>query len=316
MKTLVGAEESLGRVRSHIQRGGAALGGRIGDHLAGYLGRPGKMIRARYSLLLGACLGVETGAAERVAAVAELVHNASLLHDDCIDDGLLRRGLPTPNALFGDRAGVLLGNLCFTEALSEARRLSSSAAQALVEAASEMSVGELQEEFLRGSTNLSAEGYCGLAVRKTGSVFEWAGKALSGLSPERHRPQDPVRLGRLAGIILQIVDDVHDFALERDVAGKEPGQDLRNGRLTLPCILALDDEDARPRMLRIWASREKPEALGQAMELFMERGFLAASRAKAREALEEALPVAEGLPVRERASALAGFLKRMLEREF
>lgn len=317
MPTVLAVDESLDRVRAGLDRRVAALGGRVGDHLAAYVGRPGKMLRSRYALLLGAALGVEPRTSEAVARAVELVHNASLLHDDCIDAAHLRRGVPTPNAVFGDRTGILLGDLAFTEGMAEAASISADSVRTLVRAVQEMTVGELQEEFLKGSLNVSVEGYFGVAVRKTGALFAWAGEALSLESPLPHRREDPVELGRAAGILLQIVDDIHDFTLDEDVAGKDAGQDFANGRLTLPCILAMDDFEARERFMRIWKARSRgPAAVAEARALFEERGHLEGARAKGREIAEAMLPRIAALPAKAAAEDLRTFVELMFRREF
>lgn len=315
MPSLETLDGSLDRVRTGLERRVAALGSRVGDHLASYVGQPGKMLRARYTLQLGAALGVSPETAEGVARAVELTHNASLLHDDCIDEGLTRRGVPTPNALFGDRTGILLGDLAFTQGMAEAALIDSEAVRSLVAAVQEMTVGEIQEEFLKGSLNVSVEGYYGVAARKTSALFEWAGNTLSAHSPLEHRREDPARLGVAAGVLLQIVDDIHDLTLSEELAGKAPGQDLHNGRLTLPGILAMDDEAARERWMRLWGSREK-DALPKAQALFAERGHLEASRAEARRIMEAVLPWVDALPVKERAAELREFMTLMFRREF
>ena len=315
MPTVEAIDGSLDRVREGLERRIAALGGRVGDHLAAYVGQPGKMLRARYTLLLGGALGVKTETCETVARAVELVHNASLLHDDCIDEGLTRRGVPTPNALFGDRTGILLGDLAFTQGMAEAAAVSAEAVRTLVEAVHEMTVGEIQEEFLKGSLNVAKEGYYGVAARKTSALFIWAGRMLSAESPLEHRREDPPRLGAAAGILLQIVDDIHDFTLSEAVAGKPPGQDLHNGRLTLPGILAMDDESARERWIRLWSARSS-EALEQALAIFKERGHLDGARSEARRIMETMLPWVDALPVKERAAALRSFMTLMFNREF
>lgn len=317
MPTLLAVEESLERVREGLERRVASLGERVGDHLAAYIGRPGKMLRARYALLLGSALGVPERVCETVGRAVELVHNASLLHDDCIDEASLRRGVPTPNALFGDRTGILLGDLAFTEGMAEAVLVSPEAVRSLVRAVQEMTVGEVQEEFLQGSLDVSVEGYCGVAVRKTGALFEWAGEVLSSQSPFEHDRRAPVELGRGAGILLQIVDDIHDFTLDERTAGKDAGQDFANGRLTLPCILAMDDHGTRARFMQIWSTRSRGKAaLEEARALFAEGGHIEAARRKARQIMERMRPLAGGLPVRREAERLREFMELMFKREF
>ncbi|MEK7746580.1 MAG: polyprenyl synthetase family protein [Elusimicrobiota bacterium] len=156
-ETPLGLEEALARVRAGIERRVALLGARVGDALARHVGRPGKMLRSRYALALGSALGVPESVSENAARAVEIVHNASLLHDDCVDKAAIRRGSATPNGLFGQTSGILLGDLAFAEGLEEAMEISPSAARELVGAVREMAVGELQEEFLGGSLRVSVE---------------------------------------------------------------------------------------------------------------------------------------------------------------
>jgi octaprenyl-diphosphate synthase len=285
--------------------------------LAEYVGRPGKMLRARYTLLLGASLGVRPETCENVARAVELVHNASLLHDDCVDEALTRRGVPTPNARFGDRTGILLGDLAFTEGMAEAVKVSPRAVADLVAAVGEMTIGEIQEEYLCGSLNVSAEGYYGVAVRKTAALFDWAGRTLAEQSELKHASGDPARLGRSAGILLQIIDDIHDYTLDKDTAGKDPGQDFANGRLTLPAIIAMDDEDTRKEFLPMWQARSKdPDAFGRVLSLLKDRGHLDAAKNKAREIMEDMLPIVDRLPVKESAAELRMYMELLFRREF
>lgn len=316
MPAVIAETDSFTRVRAGLERRVASLGGRVGDHLAEYVGRPGKLLRARYALNLGAALGAPEDACEKVARAMELVHNASLLHDDCIDEALLRRGVLTPNARFGDRSGILLGDLAFTEGMAEAVAVSPEAVRLLTAAVQEMTVGELQEEFLKGSPDVSLEGYFGVAARKTGALFDWAGRALSAQSPLPHRREDPPRLGRGAGILLQMVDDIHDFTLAGEVAGKDPGQDFANGRLTLPGILALDDPRARGPFLAAWERRARPEAFAEAKAALEEFGILERAREKARELMRLLLPLVDALPVAARARELRSFMELLFAREF
>jgi octaprenyl-diphosphate synthase len=310
-------EESLSRVRSAMGRRIARLGERVGDQLAGYVGRPGKMLRSRYALLLGAALGTPAEQTERAACAVELLHNASLLHDDCVDFAELRRGEGTPNGLFGSTTGILLGDLAFAEGLDEAFELSGSCARALIDTAREMTAGELQEEFLRGSLHVSVEGYYGIAARKTAALFEWTGAALSELSPRPHRREDPPRLGRAVGVLLQVIDDVHDFTLDRETAGKERGQDFVLGKLTLPCLLALDDRALRPRFLALWERSPRDRAAVDAVVSLLEEGGCLAGARKAARGLRASMdPLLAGLPARDAVPPLAAFLDAMLTREF
>jgi geranylgeranyl pyrophosphate synthase len=245
------------------------------------------------------------------------VHNASLLHDDCVDEADLRRGHPTPNRIFGTTVGLLLGDLAFSQGLEEAIDISPSAPRLLVTTVREMTVGELQEEFLKGSLTVTVDAYMGVAARKTGALFEWAGAVLSELSPFPHEQADPPRLASAAGILLQIVDDVHDYTLSERVSGKDEGQDLHNRRLTLPCIYALEDRAGREEFLRLWDSvGVNPDAAKQIAQFLFDGGHIRRARETGREVVNSMLAMIRGLPCKAEAEQLAMFIEIMAKREF
>ncbi len=165
--SLLKVEDSLTRVRAGLESRARRIEGRVGQELAAFVSRPGKMLRSRFCLLLGGALGVPEDKSEAASRALELVHNASLLHDDCVDEATLRRSHPTPNAVYNIPTALLLGDLAFSQGLEEAVDISPNAARLLVTAVREMTVGELQEEFLKGSLDLSVDAYMGICSRKT-----------------------------------------------------------------------------------------------------------------------------------------------------
>ncbi len=317
MPTLLDLEESLDLVRVGLEKRALRISGRVGQELAAHVGRPGKMLRSRFCLLLGSALGVDPEKARAAARAMELVHNASLLHDDCVDLAELRRGRPTPNGVFGTNVALLLGDLAFSQGLEEAVDISPSAARYLVTTVREMTIGELQEEFSKGSIDLSVDAYLGIASRKTGALFEWSGSVLSELSPFPHSLADPPRLASGAGILLQIVDDIHDYTLAEDVSGKDRAKDLAGRRLTLPAILALRDPDVKKRFLTIWDSFGKDDAAASKLaELLDSCGAVEESREQGREIVRSMLKLCSGLPCRPEGEELAHFIEIMAKREF
>ncbi|HAZ08624.1 MAG TPA: hypothetical protein DCZ01_08920 [Elusimicrobia bacterium] len=312
--SLLKVEDSLARVRSGLESRARRIEGRVGRELAAHICRPGKMLRARFALLLGAAMGVDEAKAEGVARAMELVHNASLLHDDCVDEAETRRGRPTPNQVFGTTLGLLLGDLAFSQGLEEAIDISPNAPRLLVTAVREMTVGELQEEFLKGSTTVGMDAYMGVAARKTGALFEWAGAVFSELSPFPHEQADPPRLACAAGILLQIVDDIHDYTLTERVSGKDEAQDLRNRRLTLPCIFALQDQGSREEFLSLWNDGETDAA--RITRFLKDRGYLQTTREKGREIVDSMAAMTKKLPCRAEAAELIFFIEIMAKREF
>lgn len=315
MPTLLSIEDSLERVRSGLESRAKRVEGRVGAELSSHVGRPGKMLRARFCLLLGAALGVDPEKSEGAARAMELVHNASLLHDDCVDEAELRRGEPTPNSVFGTTVGLLLGDLAFSQGLEEAIDISPSAPRLLVTTVREMTVGELQEEFLRGSTDVTVSAYLGVASRKTGALFEWAGSVLSELSPYPHEKADPPRLSCAAGILVQIVDDIHDFTKEKVVTGKDWAKDFALRRLTLPGVLAVHDPRTRAEFLALWRS-EAPDAARNISALLESSGHIEGAREKGRELVRSMRTWIEALPCKDEAEALSRFVSVMARREF
>lgn len=267
------------------------------------------MVRARFCLLLGATLGVEPERSECVARSVEFVHNASLLHDDCVDRARLRRGHSTPNDALGENVALLLGDLAFAQGLEEVMDLTPQAGRRLVSTAREMAVGELQEEFLKGSTQVTVEAYLGIISRKTGVLFEWCGATLSELSRLPHADADPPRLGNAAGMLLQIVDDVQDYTLTPDVSGKERGRDLCERRLTLPAILALNDPGLRLEFLQLWEQGGKDRESVQRMARFLDSsGCMAAARTRGTDLVRSIKTWAAALPVQEYSREFLDFI--------
>ena len=312
--SLLKVEDSLTRVRAGLESRARRIEGRVGQELASHIARPGKMLRSRFALLMAGALGVDLEKAEGVARAMELVHNASLLHDDCVDEAELRRGHPTPNKIFGTTIGLLLGDLAFAQGLEEAIDISPNAPKLLVTTVREMTVGELQEEFLKGSLEVGVDAYMGVASRKTGALFEWAGAVLSELSPFPHEQSDPPRLACAAGILLQIVDDIHDYTLTERVSGKDEGQDLANRKLTLPCIYAISDKGTREDFLALW-NEPKPDA-AKIAKLLKDRGHIQKTREKGREITDSMLAMIKNLPCKAEATELAFFVEVMAKREF
>ncbi|MBI5882710.1 MAG: polyprenyl synthetase family protein [Elusimicrobia bacterium] len=316
-QTATRVEESLERVRAGMEARASRISGRVGTALAEYVSRPGKMLRARFAVQLGVALGVDPARAETVGRAMELAHNASLLHDDCVDEAALRRGQPTPNSVYGSTVALLLGDIAFTQALEEVLDLHPKAVERLTAAAREMAIGELQEEFLRGSVDVTLGSYMGVASRKTGALFEWGALTLSDLSPLEHSAADPAKLGSALGILLQMVDDIHDYTLEDSVSGKERAKDAKAGRVTLPGVFALADASSRARFLELWGSMASdPHAASEMARFLDESGALERAREKCREVVAAILTLARRLPVPGEVAEFAEFVSVMAAREF
>lgn len=160
--------------------------------------------------------------------------------------------------------------------------------------------------------DLSVDAYMGICSRKTGALFEWAGAVLSELSPFPHQLSDPPRLASAAGILLQLVDDIHDYTLPERASGKDEGQDLKNRRLTLPCLYALSTPCDRDAFRALWNASD---AAGIARFL-KERGHIRTAREKGRELTDSMVAMVKRLPCKAEAAELAFFVELLAKREF
>src|SRR5713226_8947945 len=194
--------------------------------------------------------GLLAGAARRgrrargrvaLAVVAELVHSATLLHDDVIDDGLTRRGMPAPRVAYGNGVSVLAGDWLLAASLDLAlRSRASGAMEALVRTLRTLVEGEARQLALRGRTDFTLEDALTIAAKKTGSLFAWCGEA--GALAARAAPAVVAALrefGQRAGSAFQIADDLLDFEADASTLGKAVLADVAEGKPSLPLAIAL-----------------------------------------------------------------------------
>lgn len=261
------------------------------DRVAGrLLASGGKRFRAVLCLVGARAAGVDPGAASTVAAAAELVHAASLCHDDVLDRGELRRGRATVRAEFGDALSILLGDLCLVRAfaLLDAPGLAGCGA-ALGRVVVEMAEGEVLQAGRTDPAATTVEDCLRVAEAKTGALLGWCATA-GGLAPAPVRGLLD-RFGRDLGRVYQIVDDVLDLA--GGDAGKTPLQDLRGGIPTLPLVVAAAGDPAIAA--RISADRDG-RAVAEIEAAIRSGGALDRCRELARREADRASDALEELP--------------------
>jgi geranylgeranyl pyrophosphate synthase len=204
------------------------------DHI---ISSGGKRIRPAVTLLTGDMLGAERDKIVSLAGAIELLHTATLIHDDLIDGALLRRGIPTLNAQWTPGATVLTGDFVFACAAvlaSETNKVE--LMRIFAETLSTIVNGEITQMFARHGNDLH-EKYLERIYAKTASMFVLATTAPSILSPIRDKTYDAAqRFGYGIGMAFQIIDDVLDFTGNQDAVGKPVANDLRQGLITLPTI--------------------------------------------------------------------------------
>lgn len=189
-----------------------------------------------------------------IAAAFEMLHTATLVHDDVIDKASIRRGKPTLNDTSGNHAAVLAGDYLFTRCFDLiAYPEEFGVIKALNRTLSELVVGELYQLENEGNSNISYETYYRTIYAKTGVLFELAASAPAIIIKEDQHLEEPLReYGRQLGIAFQIKDDMLDYSADAEALGKDPGTDLADQRITLPVLIALNksNEQERAQLLK------------------------------------------------------------------
>jgi octaprenyl-diphosphate synthase len=313
-----GIKPRLGGVREEIRRLVEAdfpLIAQVNSHLTRM---QGKMFRPTLLLLADSATAPEPD--ERslpLAAVVELIHLATLVHDDAVDHSVLRRGMPTINALFSHQVAVIMGDYLYSRAVIELVRLADlEALQVLSRVTNEMTVGEMRQLLAHDPLAFSEDDYDLLIRAKTASLISGACEvgALSGTPAEREAMR---QFGEGLGMAFQIVDDVLDFTGDVEATGKPAGLDLREHKVTLPLIHALPrmSPGQRTQVESLMANPQPSEAeIGRVVGAVTERGGLEYARERAQgfcERAEAALDVLRPSPARE---TLRASLAYVLER--
>jgi octaprenyl-diphosphate synthase len=243
--------------------------------------------------------GSESRTAETLAAVIELVHLATLVHDDAVDHSVLRRGMPTVNALWSHQVAIIMGDYLYSRSISEVVRLGElEPIRVIAAAANAMTVGEMRQLVSHDALAFSEEDYRRLIDSKTASLMSAACElgALHG-APE-HRPA-LARYGTELGRAFQIADDLLDFTADSADTGKPSGLDLREHKVTLPLIYALPllSPAGRSEVEAFFRDPEpSDEAIARLVEIISAQGGLDYARARALESAQRAHDALAGLP--------------------
>ena len=285
------------------------------------VGSGGKRIRPMVTLLsCGAC-GGEMAAAVPFAAAAELTHSATLLHDDVIDDGSMRRGQPASRVIWGNTVSILAGDWLLTRALEIVNQhlARGRALPALLRTMRRLVEGEVKQLSLRGGFHATEQDYFEVIDGKTASLFGWAtasGGWAAGSDGEA--PEALARFGEGIGMAFQLVDDALDYAADPDRLGKRLGADLFEGKATLPLIRALAAEPGLRERLRAIADGTQPpeKVAGEVIEAVRRSGGVEAARALAREHTRRAMTALERVPHGPHRRALADAAAALTERAF
>ena len=213
------------------------------DHL---FGAGGKRIRPAIVLLLSRATtpgGEILSRHLRLAEITEMIHTASLVHDDVVDESAVRRGVPTVHSSFGNRIAVLAGDFLFAQSSWHLANLDNlTVVKLLSRVIMDLAEGEIQQGLNRFETDLSIDAYLQKSYYKTASLIANSCKSVGVLSEvSEHLTEQLYNYGRDLGLAFQIVDDVLDFTGSTAVLGKPAGSDLKSGNLTAPVLYAMEE---------------------------------------------------------------------------
>lgn len=214
----------------------------------------------------------------RLAEITEMIHTASLVHDDVVDESEVRRSVPTVNSLFNNRIAVLAGDFLFGQSAWYLANLNNlEVVKLLSQVIKDMAEGEIQQGLNRFDTSTTIEMYLEKTYKKTASLIANSSKSaglLSGVSTEV--AEKLYSYGCHLGLAFQIVDDILDFTASTEVLGKPAGSDLISGNLTAPVLYALEEKP----YLEVLIEREfaQPDDINQALTLVKESEGIERSR--------------------------------------
>jgi octaprenyl-diphosphate synthase len=279
------------------------------------VGSGGKRVRPMACMLMTAAAGGEPGRAIPLAAAAELIHSATLLHDDVIDEGDERRNRPSSRVLWGNLVSVLSGDLLLTRALTLVDGAGIPGTMPdLLHTLERLIGGEVHQLNARGRDDLGEAGYLDIVLGKTASLFGFACRAGVRAAGRPDLVEVAGRFGEKIGVAFQVVDDVLDLSGDAREVGKRLGADLAEGKTTLPLVLALErDEDGDVLKLLPRARLGDAEAARAVSHHPLVREGCERARFYATEQSSEALRALDELPqgrARELLRSLAVLLTR------
>ena len=288
------------------------------SHVSQYIiSAGGKRLRPALLLLMAGALDFRGAQRFNLAAVVEFIHTATLLHDDVVDESTLRRGRPTANESFGNPASVLVGDFLYSRAFQmmlEAKDMR--IMEILAEATNVIAEGEVLQLMNMGDASLDEAAYLHVIRSKTAKLFEASTRlaaVLAGASAEQEAAC--ATYGQAIGTAFQVIDDVLDYEGDAEETGKNVGDDLREGKATLPLILAM--KNAAPEqaaLIREAIQQAEVAQLPQIVAIVRSTGALQATRNAAAAEAQRAIEALRDLPRNSHVEGLLQLAAQLLER--
>ncbi len=278
----------------------------------------GKRLRPLLALLAARCCGYQGGDHIKFAAVVEFIHTATLLHDDVVDLSALRRGRPTANAEFGNAPSVLVGDFLYSRAFQLMVAIGNmDIMRDMANTTNEIAAGEVLQLVRAGDPSTGEDDYLDVIHRKTAILFASACYGAGALCTQFEETGTPLaEFGDNVGIAFQIIDDVLDYEGDPAVMGKNVGDDLNEGKPTLPLIHVLQHGNSAERELVTRAIRDKDASEISAVLAAVKRnGSLDYARCLAESYQASALAALERLPANACRDAMAAIAHLALARD-
>jgi len=268
----------------------------------------GKRLRAKLILkIAGNNLSVV-----KTAAIVEMIHAASLLHDDVIDDAYTRRSKPSINALYGNKTAIMLGDILYSKGFLELNNIGPDVSKVISNAVVQLSLGELKDVSLSKTFNLDKDVYLEMIYQKTASLMEASAGAaalLAGKSKDAY-----MTYGRNLGIAFQMIDDLLDITADATTLGKPALHDFEEGKTTLPYMYLYEllDSDEKEKLKSLHAKKLSTEEQLWIKMKMQEHQVIQKSYEEAKVLIEEAITLMND----KGESALSNIAMQMIERDF
>jgi heptaprenyl diphosphate synthase len=277
----------------------------------------GKRIRPVFVLLAGKFGHYDIHVLKNVAVALELIHMASLVHDDVIDDADLRRGQPTVKSKWDNKIAMYTGDFVFALALELMTNIKSSEAhKILANTIVEVTVGEIQQIKDKYRFNQNLKDYLRRIKRKTALLIAVScqlGAVAAGVEEYHHKKL--FRFGYYVGMSYQIIDDILDFTSTEKELGKPAGSDLLQGNITAPALFAMNNPAILSEIEKVYENME-PNEIGRIISLIKQSGAIEKSFALSDHYLDKALTVLEELPENKAKKTLRDIAKYIGRRKF
>jgi len=277
----------------------------------------GKRIRPRLVLLFAEALGFDGPERYELAAIVEFIHTATLLHDDVVDESALRRGRATANAIFGNAASVLVGDFLYSRAFQMMVSVNRMRVlQVLADATNVIAEGEVLQLMNMHDPDLAVADYLQVIRYKTAKLFEASARLGAVLADaDAALEESCADYGRSLGTAFQLVDDLLDYEGNSSELGKNVGDDLREGKPTLPLLLAMERASEPDRaLIRHAIEHGELQKLPDILAIVRSTGALDATRAAAQAEADKARAVLAHLPPSRAREALLDLCARSIHR--